>query len=120
MKALLFSIFDSAAKGFLPPFDAPTVEVAIRMFRATVNQPESQFSKFPEDYTLFQVGEFDHETGFLAATEAPIPLGVAITFLETPRGPLMVQESYDPEAPAPGVSVDALRAAEPLQAVNDG
>lgn len=82
MKMLLFTVFDSAAKLFLPPFEARTAEEAIRRFRTTVNSPESQINKYPEDYTLFEVGEFDQESGLLIPLATPHSLGVAITFLE--------------------------------------
>lgn len=82
IKLSLFSVYDSAAKVWFPPFVAQTVEVALRNFRMTVNSPESNFNRFPEDYALFLVGEFDQETGMIVGTPAPQSLGVAITFLD--------------------------------------
>lgn len=83
MKQQLFSVYDAAAKMFLEPFDARTIEEAMRRFRATVNHPEkSLISKYPEDYTLFHVGEFDQETGVLRPLDTPHSLGVAVTFVD--------------------------------------
>lgn len=75
-----FSVFDSAAARFLEPFAAPTVEVALRRFRATIENPETDFARFPEDYTLFHVGQFDQEEGLFRAFQTPHSLGVAVTY----------------------------------------
>lgn len=85
MMLLVFTVFDSAARRFLEPFCADTPEVACRMFRTLVNREGHQFNRFPEDYTLFQIGEFDGELGTLKSLSAPHPLGVAITFRDGPR-----------------------------------
>lgn len=84
MTQLAFTVFDSAAKAYLDPFFAPTIESALRSFREVVNRPDHQFNKFPEDYTLFHVGQFCQETGMFTAI-APHSLGVALTFINGPR-----------------------------------
>lgn len=81
MKMFAFSTYDSKVGAFSEPFFAPSVEFAIREFRRAVNSEGTQVSKYPEDYTLFVVGEFDQETGKFVPQE-PTSLGVAITFLE--------------------------------------
>lgn len=83
MKVQSFSVFDGAANMFLEPFFAPTLEVAIRGFREAVTREGHQFNKFPQDYTLFHVGEFDQERGEYTPL-VPHSLGVAITFLQKP------------------------------------
>lgn len=85
MEKLLFTVFDSAAGVFMSTFEARTIEEASRMFRVTVNNPESQLHKFPEDYTLFCVGEFSIETGLIKAYETPKSLGLALSYLEKPN-----------------------------------
>ena len=92
MKEQLFSVFDHAAQRFLSPFYSPTIEYAIRQFRATVNTLDHQFNKFPEDYTLFHLGEFNQELGVIKALASPAPLGVAITMLESNQRPEAVVE----------------------------
>ena len=71
MKVELFSVYDTAAERFLPTWDAPTMEFAIRAFRETVNRPDHQFNKYPGDYTLFHVGSFNQETGQLEPLSTP-------------------------------------------------
>lgn len=76
----IFSVFDSAAGAFLDPFHAQTTEVAMRMMREICNRPDHQFSKYPEDYTLFEIGSFDPQTGVLEPLATPHPLGLALSF----------------------------------------
>lgn len=83
MKILLFSVYDSAAKAFLEPFHSQTVETAIRAFREVVNREGHSFNKFPEDYSLFAVGEFDQAKGLLDAYEVPRSVGLAIMMIES-------------------------------------
>lgn len=80
MNEEMFTVYDSAAARFLPPFSAATIEVALRMFRAMVNREDHQFGKFPEDYTLFHIGTFYGESGEIQAVP-PRSLGVAVTFV---------------------------------------
>lgn len=70
MKVELFSVYDMAAKGYVDPFVAPTIEYAIRTFRATCENPETNLAKYPEDYALYHVGSFDGEKGVLVPVEA--------------------------------------------------
>lgn len=82
MKVQMLSVYDSAAKAFLPPFHAPTLEAAIRQFRYTVQSGQSDLSKFPEDYVLMHIGEFDQETGEITGLTSPHNLGLALSFVE--------------------------------------
>ena len=81
MKTQYFAAFDSATQLFLPPFPAQTIEEAIRGFRSVVNRPDHQFNQFPEDYTLFHLGEFDTATGAFTSLSTPHNLGLAVSFL---------------------------------------
>lgn len=80
MKKQIFTVFDSAAGLFLEPFFAPSMEYAIREFRQAVGTEGHQFNRFPEDFTLFHVGEFDPEKGEVLPLKAR-SCGVAVTFL---------------------------------------
>lgn len=81
MNKQIFCIWDSAAHAYLDPFTAPTIEFAIREFRRAINTPDHQFAKYPEDYTLYHIGEFSAETGDLIPGQLH-SLGVAQTFVE--------------------------------------
>lgn len=81
----VFTVYDSAARRYLQPFCAPTIDVAVRMFTALVNQADHPFAKYPDDYTLIHIGAFDAEIGRLFPLEVAHPLGIAITFVERPH-----------------------------------
>ncbi|QKI28931.1 VP5 [Kummerowia striata gokushovirus] len=42
------------------------------------NAPDTLMAKHPADFTLFQVGEFDDETGALQPLGAPVQLMTAV------------------------------------------
>lgn len=87
----IFSVFDSAAGAFLSPFTAPTIEVALRRFRASLNHPDSGMAQFPEDYTLFHIGTFSAESAQLVPINPPHSLGVAVTFMDRKTGPQLME-----------------------------
>ena len=63
MKHKVFAIHDSKAGAFLPPFILPRVEIAIRTFQDCIAATDHQFSKHPEDYNLFTLGEWSDDSG---------------------------------------------------------
>nr|QJB19269.1 MAG: nonstructural protein [Microvirus sp.] len=65
MKFRVFAIYDDKAKAYLPPFIMPETGQAVRLFTDAVNNPQTQYFKHPADYTMFQIGEFDDNTGVL-------------------------------------------------------
>lgn len=77
----VFAVHDSKAEAFLRPFTTLTRGQAIRGFSDAVNDKGHEFNKHPDDYTLFQIGEFDEQSGILVAG-TPETLGNAIQFLE--------------------------------------
>lgn len=63
MMLKIFSIHDSKAAAHLPPFFLAKEQMAIRTFADCVNDKKHQFGAHPDDYTLFQHGTFDCDTG---------------------------------------------------------
>lgn len=57
----LFTVYDSAAEFYLPPFFVPTTGIAIRAFEDCINSDDHQFGKHPDHYTLFYLGEFSDQ-----------------------------------------------------------
>ena len=83
MKLKVCSVRDSALDAFSRPFFVPTNAMAIRGFRDQANQPETEIFKHPMDYELFELGEFDEETGKFENLPAPRSLGRGVDFKET-------------------------------------
>lgn len=82
MIKFLYSVYDSKARAYGNPFVSVRQEMAVRDFTAAVRDPSTQLNKFPEDFTLVEIGEFDDETCVFSLHQNPIPLGLAAQFKE--------------------------------------
>ncbi len=60
MKDQIFTVYDTKAKAYLPPFFLPQQGMATRVFADLCNQEGHQFNKHPEDYSLYTIGTFDN------------------------------------------------------------
>ena len=83
MNHRIFTVHDKAAEVYLPPFFVPTVGLATRAFKDCVNSNDHQFGAHPDHYTLFELGEFDDNTGAFLLHNAPQSIGNGVTFLDT-------------------------------------
>ncbi len=86
MKHKIFSIHDQKAKAFLPPFFLPETGMALRTFGDCVNSQSHQFNKHPEDYTIFELGTFDDNTGKIVLENAPQSRGNGVEFIDYELG----------------------------------
>jgi hypothetical protein len=59
----LLAVRDSALNAFGRPFVAPATGAAVRSFNDEVNNPQSDLFKHPDDYELYELGEFDDSDG---------------------------------------------------------
>ncbi len=98
MMIKVFTIHDSKANAYLPPFFMNQEGQAIRTFTDCINSPKHQFSHHPQDYTLFTIGEFNDQTAGFTYKAAPISLGNGVEFigLTTQTGSQDGQDSDDP------------------------
>lgn len=79
MKSILYSVFDAKTAVFGFPFVAMRDEAAIRAFSDSVNDvsnPNNNWNRHPEDFSLFRVGLMDDETGVLVP-QPPVSLVTA-------------------------------------------
>ena len=63
----VFGVRDTKALAFLQPFFSASTGAAVRAFGDAVNEGNSPLSKHPEDYLLYEIGDFDDQTGELIA-----------------------------------------------------
>lgn len=64
MKMIIVGIFDRKAQAFIEMTSTPSIGVAARQFTEAVNKPsESPIYKWPEDFELYELGDWDTETG---------------------------------------------------------
>lgn len=71
----VFATYDRVAENWGNPFVAPHAGIAVRGFTDAIIHPAgpSDISNHPEDFDLYQIGEYDAERGTLIPD--PDPLG---------------------------------------------
>lgn len=70
---MLFSLLDTKTGIFGPLMDCETAASAVRNIKTFLNSGEkSMFSMYPEDYELFQLGDYDKTVGTVIGLEAPL------------------------------------------------
>lgn len=75
-----FCIYDSKAEAYLPPFFMKSKGEAIRAVISTVNDPQSNFHKYAEDFVLFELGHWQEDNATFSLLPAPHSLGVLCEF----------------------------------------
>ena len=76
----LFSVQDTKAQAFMNPAAYRTSAEAIRSFQGSCQDPQTSFAKFPSDFILFEIAEWDELTGTLTPHEKPRSLATASEF----------------------------------------
>lgn len=76
----VFTVYDSKAEMYMPPFMAFNKGEAIRSFSDAAKDPKSMIYAHPEDYTLFHIGEYDDNTAKYIQPVTNVSLGVAIEY----------------------------------------
>lgn len=89
----IFSVYDSKAESYIPPFYCPTSAVAIRNFTQAANEEGHSFNAHAEDYCLFELGTFDDQTAVFVLHKAPFSLGLAQHFIPGRPGTLEAVQS---------------------------
>nr|DAX09348.1 MAG TPA: DNA binding protein [Microviridae sp.] len=77
----IFSIFDNCAGVYCTPFIMENRCLAVRCFSDYCMVPDTSISKHPEDYSLFQLGEYNKKTGQLLSFKNPRLLTRALTVI---------------------------------------
>lgn len=76
-----FTVFDEKASVFMLPFFETTIGQATRAFSDAVNTDDHPFNRHPGDYTLFEIGTYDDNSGNFTNLDTPRSLGLALQFL---------------------------------------
>lgn len=75
----IFTVHDAKAAYYLPPFFARTNGEAIRTFSQAVNDSSHHIGQNHSDFTLFEIGEYDEQSGVITA-KTPTPIGNGVDF----------------------------------------
>lgn len=67
----VFSIRDAKSEVYNTPFFQKTHGEAERSFRTAANDDKTQINKYPEDFDLYYLGEYDDNTGQVTPLDTP-------------------------------------------------
>lgn len=84
----LFAAKDMKAGLFLQPNFQRSIPDAMRSWEVVANEGESMISKFPNDYRLYHLAEFNDETGQIKIISPPADLGSAADVKRKPDAEL--------------------------------
>lgn len=83
----LYSIYDSKAEQFSPPQVYHNDMLALRAFEGIVNDDKMLIKKYPEDFTLYYVGNLSDSDGCYYVencdeSHVPVMVGRAIEYVQ--------------------------------------
>jgi hypothetical protein len=78
----IYCVYDCKVEAFGTPFFFKTKGEAIRGFSEIANDIKTQIGKYPADFTLFEMGDYDEQKGKFNIYSAPISLATAIEFVK--------------------------------------
>lgn len=84
-KLIVLSILDSAVSAFGRPFFVPARGAGIRAFMDEVNRqaPDNQMHNHPGDFSLYDLGTFDEESGIFESKNVPERIALATDFCKS-------------------------------------
>jgi hypothetical protein len=73
MKQIICTVKDRAADAYGRPMFVPSAGVAIRSFSDEINRnnADNQLYNHPDDFDLYELGEFDDNSGLFSLHEQP-------------------------------------------------
>ena len=78
MQQRIYTVYDCKAEAYLKPFFTSTKGLALRSFIDESNKPGTSLNTYPADYTLFEIGTYDEQTGQIVMHKAHENLGTAL------------------------------------------
>jgi len=86
MTLKVFSIRDQKAEVFNTPFFQKTHGEAERSFRELVANDQTMPGKYPEDYDLYYLGEYNDQNGLISPVDTPQHLIKAVSIKTQLKG----------------------------------
>jgi len=84
MRLKIYTVYDCKAEAYLNPFYSASRGQAIRSWEKACNDPQTSMCEYPQDFTLFEIGDFDISNGQFYPYESKISLGTGVEFKKTP------------------------------------
>lgn len=101
MELKVFSIYDQKGKMYARPFFLPHKGQASRLFCDLVEDNRSEVSKHPEDYTLYQIGNYDDNIGRFENLEVHELIAHATEFKNIKASTKEVKDETEVQKPLP-------------------
>lgn len=79
-KKMIYSVYDSKVKYFHPPMFMMNKGEALRSWEEVANAQDQIIARHPQDFALFELGEFDDQNGAITMHKTPESLGIAAQF----------------------------------------
>lgn len=95
MKAVITAVLDKKIPAYTRIVACQSTGQAIRGFGEACQNPKVEFNKFPLDFELFHLAEFDEETGKFTNLPSPLFLASASEFVKLQRVEKRVDELAD-------------------------
>ena len=72
-KQPIFAVRDVKSDAFGQPFVSKHVGLAVRGLTDAVNDPQKQsdIARHPEDFSLYEIGQYDDQTGTIESYDVP-------------------------------------------------
>lgn len=83
MKLKAFTIRDTKGEVYNTPFFQKTHGEAERSFKSLLHDNQSMVAKYPEDYDLYYIGEYDDQSGQLLGLDTPQHIVKAVQIMNT-------------------------------------
>ncbi|QXP08141.1 MAG: nonstructural protein [Arizlama microvirus] len=80
MKLKVFSVYDSKVEAYKQPFFMSTKGEAVRGILEVLDRQDHPFAKYPADFTLFELGEYDDANGKMLPLPTPISHGSLVEY----------------------------------------
>lgn len=90
-------MFDIRAGAYITPFYLPNLSMAVRAINHSGQDPNHMFCKFPSDFALYSLGQWDDGTCEMTLTTPPKVIGLVS----------QIVEEYDINSIVPGEERDA-------------
>lgn len=91
----IFSIRDDKAGYFNTPFFQRTTGEAERSLQQLVSDKNTLPGKYPEDYSLYEIGSYDDQTGLITAEDSPRHIVKAVQFAIAGEAPRALKTDAD-------------------------
>jgi hypothetical protein len=83
----VYTVRDTKAEAYLKPFFMETHGLALRAIEGPANDPEHDFNRHKEDYSIWCIGEYEDSTGQLKPYKDIECLGKMIEYVKTNSNP---------------------------------